>query len=68
MKQCALISKSAGGIGLSAHNIRAKGTYIKGEGGEDVEGIVVMHYVLSVRAACLPPYICELVYSRYCCA
>jgi len=28
-----LISKSAGGIGLSAHNIRAKGTYIKGKGG-----------------------------------
>lgn len=25
LKECAMISKSAGGIGLSIHNIRAKG-------------------------------------------
>ena len=30
LKQCALISQSAGGIGLSVHNIRAKGSFIKG--------------------------------------
>ncbi|MFB0907109.1 MAG: ribonucleotide reductase N-terminal alpha domain-containing protein, partial [Spirosomataceae bacterium] len=30
LKQCAQISQSAGGIGLSIHNIRATGTYIKG--------------------------------------
>lgn len=33
LHQCALISKSAGGIGLSVHNIRATGTYIKGTNG-----------------------------------
>jgi uncharacterized membrane protein YGL010W len=32
LKQCAKISQSAGGIGLSIHNIRAKGSYIKGTG------------------------------------
>ena len=30
LKQCALISKSAGGIGLNVHCIRAKGSYIAG--------------------------------------
>jgi len=33
LRQCALISKAAGGIGLSIQNIRAKGTYIKGTRG-----------------------------------
>ncbi|KAG6773637.1 hypothetical protein POTOM_020929 [Populus tomentosa] len=28
LKECAVISKSAGGIGVSAHNIRATGSYI----------------------------------------
>lgn len=30
LKQCALISKSAGGIGLHVHCIRASGSYIAG--------------------------------------
>ena len=30
LKQCALISKTAGGIGLSIHCIRASGSYIAG--------------------------------------
>lgn len=30
LKQCALISKSAGGIGLNVHNIRSTGSYIAG--------------------------------------
>ena len=30
LKTCALISKSAGGIGLNVHNIRATGSYIAG--------------------------------------
>jgi ribonucleoside-diphosphate reductase subunit M1 len=29
LKQCAAISKSAGGIGLSVHNIRSTGSYIR---------------------------------------
>jgi len=33
LKQCALISKSAGGIGLALSNIRAKGGYIRGTNG-----------------------------------
>ncbi len=41
LKQCALISQSAGGIGLSIHNIRAKGSYIKGTNGTS-NGIVPM--------------------------
>ena len=31
LKTCALISKSAGGIGLNVHCIRAAGSYISGE-------------------------------------
>jgi ribonucleoside-diphosphate reductase alpha chain len=41
LKQCAKISQSAGGIGLSIHNIRAKGSYIKGTGGVS-NGIIPM--------------------------
>jgi ribonucleoside-diphosphate reductase alpha chain len=33
LKQCARISQSAGGIGLSIHNIRATGSYIRGTNG-----------------------------------
>lgn len=41
LKQCAQISQSAGGIGLSIHNIRATGSYIKGTNGFS-NGIVPM--------------------------
>jgi len=41
LKQCAKISQSAGGIGLSIHSVRAKGSYIKGTGGTS-NGIVPM--------------------------
>lgn len=34
IKQCAKISKHAGGIGLHLHEIRAKGSYIKGTNGQ----------------------------------
>merc|ERR1712176_855626 len=33
LKQCVLISKSAGGIGVAISNIRAKGSYIRGTNG-----------------------------------
>jgi ribonucleotide reductase alpha subunit len=33
LKSCACISKFAGGIGLSIHNIRATGSYIRGTNG-----------------------------------
>jgi ribonucleoside-diphosphate reductase alpha chain len=41
LKQCAKISQSAGGIGLSIHNVRAKGSYIRGTNGKS-NGIVPM--------------------------
>ena len=41
LKSCAKISQSAGGIGLSIHNVRAKGSYIKGTNGVS-NGIVPM--------------------------
>ena len=41
LKDCALISKNAGGIGLHIHNIRAKGALIKGTNGTS-NGIVPM--------------------------
>lgn len=49
LKRCALISKSAGGIGLSVHNIRANGTYIKGTNGVS-NGIVPMLRVFNNTA------------------
>merc|ERR1719350_761717 len=33
LKQCALISKCAGGIGVAVSNIRAKGSYVRGTNG-----------------------------------
>lgn len=49
LKQCALISQSAGGIGLSIHNIRAKGTFIKGTNGTS-NGIIPMLRVFNDTA------------------
>jgi ribonucleoside-diphosphate reductase alpha chain len=49
LKQCAQISKSAGGIGLSIHNIRANGSYIKGTNGTS-NGIVPMLRVFNDTA------------------
>ena len=41
LKDCAMISKNSGGIGLHIHNIRAKGSLIKGTNGTS-NGIVPM--------------------------
>ncbi|KIY64463.1 hypothetical protein CYLTODRAFT_380833 [Cylindrobasidium torrendii FP15055 ss-10] len=41
LKSCAMISKTAGGIGLNIHNIRATGSYIAGTNGFS-NGIVPM--------------------------
>ena len=49
LSRCAKISQSAGGIGLSVHNIRAKGSYIKGTGGTS-NGIVPMLRVYNDTA------------------
>lgn len=49
LQRCALISQSAGGIGLSIHNIRATGSYIKGTGGTS-NGIIPMLRVFNDTA------------------
>jgi ribonucleoside-diphosphate reductase alpha chain len=49
LKQCAKISQSAGGIGLSIHNIRATGSYIKGTNGSS-NGIIPMLKVFNDTA------------------
>lgn len=49
LRQTALISQSAGGIGLSIHNIRAKGSAIKGTNGTS-NGIVPMLKVFNDTA------------------
>ncbi len=49
LKRCALISQSAGGVGLSIHNIRAKGSYISGTNGVS-NGILPMLRVYNDTA------------------
>lgn len=49
LSRCAKISQSAGGIGLSIHNVRAKGSYIKGTGGTS-NGIIPMLRVFNDTA------------------
>ncbi|GAA6025163.1 hypothetical protein JCM10207_008921 [Rhodosporidiobolus poonsookiae] len=49
LKTCALISKTAGGIGLSIHNIRATGSYIAGTNGYS-NGIIPMLRVYNNTA------------------
>lgn len=49
LTRCAKISQSAGGIGLSIHNIRSKGSYIKGTGGTS-NGIIPMLRVYNDTA------------------
>jgi len=49
LKQCAIISKYAGGIGVHIHNIRASGTHIHGTNGQS-NGIVPMLRVFNNTA------------------
>lgn len=49
LKQCALISKSAGGIGLAVHKIRASHSYIRGTNGSS-NGLVPMLRVFNDTA------------------
>lgn len=49
LSKCAKISKSAGGIGISISDIRAKGTYIRGTNGIS-NGIVPMLRVFDATA------------------
>jgi ribonucleoside-diphosphate reductase alpha subunit len=49
LKDCALISQSAGGIGLNVHNVRSTGSYIKGTNGTS-NGIIPMLRVFNDTA------------------
>ena len=49
IKTCAQISKWAGGIGLWAHNIRSRGSHIRGTNGTS-DGIIPMLRVLNATA------------------
>ncbi|CCE64919.1 hypothetical protein TPHA_0J00970 [Tetrapisispora phaffii CBS 4417] len=49
LKECAMISKTAGGIGLHAHNIRATGSYIAGTNGTS-NGLIPMLRVFNNTA------------------
>eukprot|EP00049_Salpingoeca_infusionum_P018977 m.359580 g.359580 ORF g.359580 m.359580 type:complete len:823 (+) comp18636_c0_seq1:179-2647(+) len=49
LKTCAMISKTAGGIGISMHNIRARGSYIAGTNGHS-NGLVPMLRVFNNTA------------------
>ena len=49
LKQCACISKYAGGIGISVHNVRARDSYIRGSNGTS-NGIVPMLRVYNDTA------------------
>ena len=49
LKECALISKMAGGIGLHIHNVRATGSHIRGTNGNS-NGIVPMLRVFNNTA------------------
>ena len=49
LKECAVISKSAGGIGLSMHNIRATSSYIRGTNGAS-NGVIPMLRVFNDTA------------------
>jgi ribonucleoside-diphosphate reductase alpha chain len=49
LKNCAKISQSAGGIGISIHNVRATGSYIKGTNGTS-NGIIPMLKVYNETA------------------
>ena len=65
LKDCALISKLAGGIGLHIHNVRAKGSHIRGTNGSS-NGIVPMLRVFNNTAKyvdqCLDPD--TIVYTK----
>ncbi|HLV43280.1 MAG TPA: ribonucleoside-diphosphate reductase subunit alpha, partial [Brumimicrobium sp.] len=49
LKSCAQISQSAGGIGLAIHDVRAKGSYIRGTNGES-NGLIPMLRVFNDTA------------------
>lgn len=49
LKECAVISKLAGGIGIAVHNIHATGSYIRGTNGTS-NGIVPMLRVFNNTA------------------
>jgi ribonucleotide reductase alpha subunit len=62
LKRCALISKNAGGIGLSVSNVRAKDSYISGTNGIS-NGLFPMLKVFNDTAKYVDQG--NLIYLRY---
>jgi len=60
LKQCAVISKQAGGIGLSVHTIRGSGSYIRGTAGTS-SGLIPMLSVFARTAAYVDQVCCALI-------
>jgi ribonucleotide reductase alpha subunit len=58
LKTCAMISKTAGGIGLNVHGIRASGSYIAGTNGLS-NGIVPMLRVFNNTARYVDQGVCD---------
>ncbi len=52
IKECALISKNAGGIGVSVSNLRAAGSYIKGTNGTS-NGLIPFLKIFNETARCV---------------
>lgn len=52
LKECALISKSSGGIGISVHNLRATGSHVYGSNGT-AGGIVPILKLFDGTARCV---------------
>ena len=67
LKQCALISKSAGGIGLNVHKIRATGSYIAGVSAGSVQshGAVVTDACMIDCFRCCVRVLCLI--RAHCC-
>uniref|UniRef100_A0A3Q3EXX1 Ribonucleotide reductase large subunit C-terminal domain-containing protein n=1 Tax=Labrus bergylta TaxID=56723 RepID=A0A3Q3EXX1_9LABR len=59
LKQCALISKSAGGIGVAVSCIRSTGSYIAGTNGNS-NGLVPMLRVYNNTARYVDQAVCNL--------
>jgi Ribonucleotide reductase, barrel domain/Ribonucleotide reductase, all-alpha domain len=62
LKQCAMISKSAGGIGLSIHNIRATGLVAFSRTLHDV--VLMRPSVLTLRVPMVTPMVLCPCYAR----
>lgn len=65
LSRCAKISQSAGGIGISVHNVRAKGSYIKGTGALPMVSFQCSRYSMILRDTWIKEVVKEKVHSQF---